>query len=458
MANSLYDRNLQESTLFELFQSETHSDTLKALKLAQATITTEILAIEDNTWTKKRLTRVQKKINAEIAKAYSGLLPGIQQELPGIAEIAMKNMLKTNFTSVPTKVISNITAGTFNVQGYGAKELFDTISANHARQLRVIVGAGVAQGKPSKRIVNELMTKNSKLSKAQLKNAVFTTITEARAAARHESYRQMEKLGVITGYQYVATLDGRTTEYCRNHDGRMYKNKSIDEIQGEINVHFHCRSVFAPTTATSSDDTRASMNGEIPDENYSSWFSRQPDHFQKKVLGAKKYEAYKNGSYKIGGLPDVVGQTMAIDMIANTMRVTDNDIANSIQAKDKAESLSYYSDQDGQEIIPTSKFLKDPPDLELAYNVSNTFHGDYFEEFVEKVVNIDTLYFTQDKVFLEVVLNKLDNPLGDKLLPAIVSYKNKLYVVNGHHRLAARSFEGNTKTKVRVFKFDKLDD
>lgn len=325
MANSIYDRNLQESTLFELFQSEAHSDTLKALKLAQATIVAEILAIEDNTWTKKRLTRIQKMIDKEIAKAYSGLLPGIQQELPGLVEITMKNMLVTDFAGVPTKVIDKITSKTFNVQGYEAKELFGTISANHARQLRVIVGAGVAQGRPSKRIVNELVTKNSKLSKAQLKNAVFTTITEARAAARHESYKQMEKLGVITGYQYVATLDGRTTEYCRDHDGRMYKNKSIDEIQGQINVHFHCRSVFAPVTETSSHETRASMNGEIPDENYSSWFSRQPDHFQRKVLGKKKYEAYKNGSYKIGGLPDVIGQTLTATSIASTLSKTAED-------------------------------------------------------------------------------------------------------------------------------------
>lgn len=325
MANSLYDRNLQESTLFELFQSEALSDTLKALKLAQATITAEILAIEDNTWTKKRLTKVQKMINTEIAAAYAGLLPNLQGELPGLVEITMKNVLLTDFTSVPTKVISAITSKTFNVQGYDAQELFGTISENHARQLRVMVGAGVAQGKPSQKIVNDVMMKHSSLSKGQLRNAVFTTITEARAAARHESYSQMEKLGVITGYQYVATLDGRTTEYCRDHDGRMYKNKSINEIASEINVHFHCRSVFAPVTATSSHETRASMNGEIPDETYGSWFSRQPDHFQRKVLGAKKYEAYKAGSYKIGGLPDVVGQTLTAASIAATLSKTAED-------------------------------------------------------------------------------------------------------------------------------------
>lgn len=321
MAKAIYDRNLQESTLFELFQSEAHSDTIKALKLAQTEIAAKILLIEDNTWTKKRLKRIQKLIDTEIAKSYSGLLPGLQAELPGIAEITAKNMLLTKFDKVPTKVISEITSGSFNVQGYEAKKLFGTISENHARQLRVLVGSGVAQGKPSKTIVNELMTKSSKLSKAQLKNAVFTTITEARAVSRHESYKKMEKLGVITGYQYVATLDGRTTEYCRNHDNRIYR-KGIDDISTEINVHFHCRSVFAPLTASSETDTRASMNGPVPDESYGTWFSRQPEKFQKTVLGAKKFEAYQNGSYKIGGLPDVIGKTLTASAISSALSYT----------------------------------------------------------------------------------------------------------------------------------------
>lgn len=350
MANSLYDRNLQESTLFELFQSESYSDTVKALKLAQTEITNKLLTVKDGTWTKKRLTSIQKLIDKEIAASYAGTLKTLQGELPGIADITAKNVLTKSFNKVPTKLIDQITADDFNVQGYHAKELFGTISSNHARQLRVLVGSGVAQGKPTKTIVNELMVKNSKLSKGQLKNAVFTTITEGRARVRHESYKQLEKLGVITGYQYIATLDSHTSEYCRNHDHRKYMNKTIDEIQGEINTHFHCRSIFAPLTKSTEDTTRSSQFGPIPEEPYGSWFGKQIEAFQKTVLGNKKFDAYQKGDYKVGGLPDVVGKVMTVEAIASTMAAIGQEAINLQEALERwtTESASlragYYSD------------------------------------------------------------------------------------------------------------------
>jgi len=322
---SIYDRELQESTLFELFRSNAYSDTAKALQLAKQEIAQRILAIEGNTWTKKRLKAVQREIDQKIKAAYAGTLSTLQGELPGIAEVTAKNVLLGKFARVPTKVIDEITSGTFAVQGYEAKDLFKTLSDNHARQLRVIVGAGVAQGKTSQTIVSEIITKNSKLTRGQLKNAIFTTVTEARAHVRHDSYKKLEATGAIEGYQYVATLDSRTTEYCRNHDGRMYR-KNIEEIQGEINVHFHCRSVFAPITKSSTATVRASTFGQVPDEPYSEWFKRQSDQFQKATLGSKKFAAYKAGDYKIGGLPDVVGKVMAIEGIAAALSRTAEEV------------------------------------------------------------------------------------------------------------------------------------
>lgn len=348
MSASIYDRELQESTLFELFKTESYTDTVKALKVAQADIVAKLLTVKDGTWTKKRLKATQKLIDKEIAASYAGTLSTLQGELPGVADVTAKNVLLTKFNKVPTKTITQITSNQLQVQGYSATDLFGTISDNHARQLRVLVGAGVAQGKTSKTIANELISKNSKLSKGQLKNAIFTTVTEARSVVRHESYRELEKLGVITGYQYVATLDGRTTEYCRDHDGRNYWRK-IDEIQSEINVHFNCRSVFTPLTKTTEDTTRASMAGQIPDENYSSWFARQDDSFQRSVLGKQKYEAYKEGSYKIGGLPDVLGKAMTVEAIGNTLAVTAiSDLSKEALERWTTESASlragYYSD------------------------------------------------------------------------------------------------------------------
>ncbi len=317
---TIYDRTLQESTLFELFESEAYSDTVKSLLLAQQEIAAKILSIPGDTWTKRRLAEVKKLIDDTIAAAYANTLPALQIELSAVASVTAANVLLTSFTSVPTATIGEITSDSYLVQGYSAKDLFKSAEDNHARQLKVIVGAGVAQGKPASAIINDLMLKNSSLSKGQLKNAVFTTITEARATTRHGSYVKLEKSGVIKGYQYIATLDGRTTEYCREHDHRKYYKK-IEEIQSEINVHFHCRSVFVPITETTRKTDRATTFGPIQDESYSKWFRRQPDSFKLTTLGRKKFDAYKDGDYKVHGLADVTGRNLSLKTVASTLKV-----------------------------------------------------------------------------------------------------------------------------------------
>jgi len=264
---------------------------------------------------------VKTTIDQEITKAYAGTLTTLQGELPGIAAVTAQNILLKNFTKVPVAVIDAITSNTFEVQGYTAKDLFKTTSDNHARQLRVLIGSGVSQGKTAPTIINELIAKNSKLSKAQLKNAIFTTVTESRAVSRHDSYGRLERSGVIEGYEYVAALDSRTTEYCRDHDGKIYR-KPIEEIQKLINVHFHCRSIFVPITKTAKREIRASQFGPVPDESYSKWFDRQNESFQKKTLGTKKFKLFKAGDYKIGGIVDATHKVLTLVAIKKTLQKT----------------------------------------------------------------------------------------------------------------------------------------
>ena len=315
---SLYDKELQEATLFELFKSDTQSDLEKALKVAQTNIIDKILKVPDTSqWTKTHLNAVKKKIDEEINKAYNPVFDDLQKELPKIASVVGMNILGPDYLEIPTETLKDIVNPNRIVQGYGAKELFKVTNDNHARQLKVLTASGVAQGKNANTIAREVQNKHSKLTKGQLKTAMFTSISEARAIARHESFTELESLGVIIGYEYLATLDSHTSEYCRNHDGRKYY-KEINQIQHNINVHFNCRSLFKPITKSSqASDTRAASGGPVEgSETYGSWFSKQPTDFQKVVLGSKKYKAYQEGSYVIGGLPDVVGKTLGLEAIS----------------------------------------------------------------------------------------------------------------------------------------------
>lgn len=312
--SSYYNRVLQESTLFELFKSEAYTDTEKALRVASASISDKLLSVKDGSWSQKRLKSVQASVGEEITKAYGGLFESLNEELKDVSSIVVSNM----DTKVPISSLDELLKPDRLVQGYEAKKLFKVTQDNHARQLNVLIASGVSQGKPAASIVRDLTLKNTKLTKGQLRNAVFTTVTEARAATRHEAFKALERSGVVEGYEYVATLDSSTTEYCRNHDNKRYR-KSISEISHMINVHWHCRSVFVPFTKTTNVASRASQFGPVPNESYGKWFSKQDKDFQKLALGNSKFKDYIAGAYTVTGISSIVGPAVSSEAAATQL-------------------------------------------------------------------------------------------------------------------------------------------
>lgn len=313
----LFDKSLQENTLFELFKSESQTDTERALRLAIAQISDAIVRTKGN-WSLQARTEIRNLIAREIIAAYGGLEDGVRIEMAAAASVTAHSIIGETFDALPISVVNQITSPNKLVQGYTLKQLFDATSSNHARQLQVILGSGISRALSVDQIVREVRSKNAQLTRNQLNNAVFTTITEAREDARHYAYGKLESDDLIDGYEYVAVLDSGTTEYCREHDGRRYY-EPIEEISHLIKVHFHCRSVFVPINDyTTEDGTRASEAGQVPqDISYGKWFQQQDDAFKRLTLGRSKFNAYKAGSYKVQGLSDVTGRQLNISTIDN---------------------------------------------------------------------------------------------------------------------------------------------
>ena len=125
------------------------------------------------------------------------------------------------------------------------------------------------------------------LSNKQIQTVVRTTVNQVQKAARQAVYAANEN---ITGkYQYVATLDAKTSSICQRLDGQIFKYD-----QGPVPPqHFNCRSTTVPVIddddlAKAYPDTRPSATGRVPqDTNYANWLKDNPD-LQKKVLGKKK--------------------------------------------------------------------------------------------------------------------------------------------------------------------------
>lgn len=331
---------LREQVLFELWKMPSVSEADLALKEALGSINSKILASKGE-WTRKKQVELFGSITKKIAPAYEKFSEALHRDT--------REATKAVFNEADTSLVDKLVAPGRLIQGYTFEDLMKTNADNHIRQMKRVIASGAVRGTPVSQIAAELSRLNDTLTNRQIKTVAFTYITEARAEARHESYKQLEKLGAITGYEYVATLDSRTSEYCRRHDGLVY-NMSIAEASKFINVHFNCRSVLAPYNKE--NKKRASRFGPTINESFGPWFDRQDEAFQKITLGAAKYAAFKKGSYRVGALADLRGELLNLEQIAYNLTaasiVTDHSlddvftqahIVNSAEFQSRVESI-----------------------------------------------------------------------------------------------------------------------
>lgn len=87
-----------------------------------------------------------------------------------------------------------------------------------------------------------------------LNTLVRTNVFEAMNEARFAEFTDPELGGYVEGFEYSAIMDDRTTEFCREMDGKVYAadNEIWDSYRPPN--HFNCRSLLIPITQRSGWD------------------------------------------------------------------------------------------------------------------------------------------------------------------------------------------------------------
>lgn len=133
---------------------------------------------------------------------------------------------------------------------------------------------------------------------------VRTAINHVASRAHHELYAANSD--VTEKYEYVATLDSRTTEICASLDGKEYTYGN-----GPIPPqHWNCRSVIVPVVDWKGlgikpppVGERASIGGPVSARtNYSGWLKGQPVGVQNEVLGVGKAKLFREGKIGLGDI------------------------------------------------------------------------------------------------------------------------------------------------------------
>lgn len=210
--------------------------------------------------------------------------------------------------NMPTAQMAYQRALASPVQATG--ELLEPFIKNWAQgdaiRLGNVVRNGWAQGKTLPQMIRDVVgTRANGYKDGILDVSRRTAGTVINTATQHVANAARQKVwedngDLVKKYQWVATLDRRTTQQCKSLDGRQF-----EAGKGPMPpIHPNCRSTTIAVLGSEWDwldegGTRASSGpnpGYVPaDETYYDWLGKQPADFQTVALGPSRAKLFRDG-------------------------------------------------------------------------------------------------------------------------------------------------------------------
>ena len=331
--DDVYSRMLKHRALLTLYEKRLDTEINKIL--ASHKIRLQRIVAFSGTANVNALTR---KLNTEIRLTYKKIYKEAISELNKLAGVSARF-----YKSIFARALTNI---------YKAKGVKDTIKVNdliiksngtfgqqiasisilQQRRIKGIVKQGMTENKAMVNIARDLGRSGLLASTVQLQTLTRTAITETSNYVSNTTYKLNDD--VVQGYQYVATLDSRTSLICARLDGKVYALTNKNAPQPP--QHFNCRSTTIPVIKSAnqllntdnnrlqkrkiaglSDSRRASINGQVPAKTtYSDWLKDQPNEVKLAVLGnQKRVTLFNSGKVKFSQFSNKDGKLISLKQL-----------------------------------------------------------------------------------------------------------------------------------------------
>jgi SPP1 gp7 family putative phage head morphogenesis protein len=292
-----------------------------------------------------RLDRMLESVRTVNADAWAALDSSLRSELKdftsfevAFAQGALETVTGAMAFPVARVSVEQVYAAALSrpFQGGLLKEFLKDIEDKRATAIRRAVADGFVQNKTTDQIVRDVrgtaVNKYSdgiiEISRRDAQAVVRTALSHTAAFAQQEVWDANEDL--IKGYQWVATLDTRTTPQCQIRDGKEYDRNfkpvghNLPWGAGPGLLHWNCRSTRAPITKSwrelgiDADEvpasTRASMDGQVPDKlTYEEWLATQSEERQIEVLGPTRAKLFREGGLDLKDLYNAQGEEITLD-------------------------------------------------------------------------------------------------------------------------------------------------
>jgi SPP1 gp7 family putative phage head morphogenesis protein len=308
-------------------------------------------------WQRARLRELLRLTEEKVSETYGIIHARLDEEMRGLLEVSANAVVTACNAAIGAKLLQPLNwsaeqlaaiAGDVLIEGAPSAEWWSRQALEFrqafADQMRqgMLRGETITQlrdrivegGKQDLRKVpigrRDLIWTARRNAEALVRTSVLTTANTAHLQAFEAN------LDIVAGFQWVSTLDNRTTPICRALDGKVWSLPSY-EPQGHGFVfpgptaHWNCRSTQIAKTKTWEElartnkdlareldkiprGQRASMGGPVSgDLTYEDWFVEQSEARQREILGSARYALWKDGKLGFTDMVDFRGRELTLD-------------------------------------------------------------------------------------------------------------------------------------------------
>ena len=332
--DDLQDRAIDHAAMLRMYEAGVRRRVDSIIEGHSQRMTT--LIREGDLSSTRRLEReIQTEIRRTVAEATGELTPELRDFISREAQFSadsLDNSVGEHFRvrTPPRGELRALVGSLPLMDGNALGKSFENIGNAERRRVSRVIRRGVTGGLTADQIATEVVQGPIRLTRGQARTVVRTAITRYSSVASNLTNK--ENADVLRGYQYIATLDDRTTQVCSRHDQRVF---SLDaSYQPMPPLHWNCRSTTVPVVrmfsewdpdnsrfkrlgaATSS--TRASASGQIAlTTNYENWLRRQKystqlRHFQ---MDTTRLELWSRGTVPLRRFTNPSGQFVSLSTL-----------------------------------------------------------------------------------------------------------------------------------------------
>lgn len=205
------------------------------------------------------------------------------------------------------------------------EQAINNLGSKQSARARTAISDGFLLGETNEQIAKRIAQEEI-ISRAQARTLARTATNHVANVSRTETYAGNRD--IVQEYEWVATLDSRTTLVCASRDGKRYP---VTGDNPRPPAHYNCRSTTVPLIDPKYD-LGAKVKGERPQvgakgagttsakTTFGSWLNKQPasfqdEYFSKFTDGPEKAKLFRKGKLKIDKFVDANGAEYNLDQL-----------------------------------------------------------------------------------------------------------------------------------------------